>query len=216
MTIARPRLVLLFFFAAPFLVVSQGDTSSALDPGVTIEELANTPASAPETDADNAPAPAPVEAPRWTAALPEDLLRPTRAAPVYPRDGVIGELGAGAADEAAYRFAHSLLAGLLAAKEKDTLLRALPEAERAAVWDKIAQVEPRKYRLGGGLVEPDGSVSFLYRITGREKEVSGSLYMLPADGGRHTLDSILMEEVVETSAVKEIWDYAYLPYARFY
>ncbi|MDR0551074.1 MAG: hypothetical protein LBG72_03540 [Spirochaetaceae bacterium] len=256
-SLLRKIFYLIVFLLPPFFVVSQtepppdsagtpavneesaaaGSAGNTLDPGVTIEELANTPASeAPVTASETAPSgaeaqtsgqtgaakpkPAPIEAPRWTGSLSEDLLRPTRSyAPLYPRDAVIGELGKGEASEAAYSYAVAVLSNIMADKQNAPSLRMLGETDKTEIFEKIKKVEPRKVRSGGGLIEPDGSNSFLFRFIGREKEVSGSLYILPDEEPetiRWTLDSVLMEDVIVSASKNDTRDYDYLPYARMY
>jgi hypothetical protein len=52
-----------------------------------------------------------------------------------------------------------------------------PEHKRLSALQGIASLGTRSWRVGGGRVEPDGSISFLIRFLGREKSVTGELYL---------------------------------------
>jgi hypothetical protein len=43
--------------------------------------------------------------------------------------------------------------------------------------DMLKEVNPRFFRLGSGREEPDGAVSFLIRFAGREKGITGELFI---------------------------------------
>ncbi|MDR2521692.1 MAG: hypothetical protein LBC72_03955 [Spirochaetaceae bacterium] len=227
------------FLAVPLLLTGQSDdaappapatpeaAASAAPPAPAAQEAASAASPAPATpEAASAtpPAPATPEAaahvatvPRWTGSVPEELRRPRRdEQPVFPHDAVIGELGRGQAEGGVYRYARNVLYDLVMQKKTSAFLKNLDEAELASLFEKLAQVAPRKYRLGGGLVEPDGSVSFLYRFLGREYEAFGSVYFLAGEDGKFSLDAIIMEDVVETGKTLNLAEYPYLPHERFY
>ncbi|MDR2602797.1 MAG: hypothetical protein LBC53_10190 [Spirochaetaceae bacterium] len=148
--------------------------------------------------------------------IPDALRRPLRgAAPVYPRDAVIGELGVGEAGNDPYRYARNALYDLVMKNKSSSFLKTLSDETLDELLVKLAEVAPRKYRVGAGMVEPDGSFSFLYRFFGRETEVTGSIYIMEDEDKKLYLDDIIMEDVTEIVKM-EAWNYEYLPYERFY
>jgi hypothetical protein len=106
----------------------------------------------------------------YRSSIPEELLRPRRGeAPRYPVDTVIGELGQGFASDAAYSYARSIASSLLLGQVNSARLE-----EFLPVLESIA---PNTYRIGGGREEPDGAISFLVRYIGRERSITGELFV---------------------------------------
>ncbi|GHU23297.1 hypothetical protein FACS1894172_00600 [Spirochaetia bacterium] len=109
-------------------------------------------------------------------SIPDAVRRPQRGeSPRFPSDFVIGALGRGQAPEPAYRFAMQFLTEKL---EQEPVLRA---------------IGARQVRLGGGREEPDGCISFLFRCIGREKSITGELYLRWIDNSWESDDFILEE-----------------------
>ena len=109
--------------------------------------------------------------------LPPELLRPQYGEePVFPQDYVIGKLGRCDASEESYRYARLITAGLAAGNGKADGVQ-FPEQKRLSALKSIAGIGTRSWRVGGGRVEPDGSYSFLVRFLGREKSITGELYL---------------------------------------
>jgi len=114
----------------------------------------------------------------YRGSIPEELLRPLRGeAPHYPVDTVIGEMGRGSAPEAAYSFVKSVAAGLISANMEHPGLAGINTALREDYLTVLEEIGPRSYRLGGGREEPDGAVSFVIRLLGREKGITGELFV---------------------------------------
>jgi hypothetical protein len=145
--------------------------------------------------------------------LSPELLRPRFGEPPhFPKDYVIGVLGRCDAPEESYRYARFLVAGL--AGRNDTTEEGLnlssiqfPEQKRLSIRQSIADLGIRSWRVGGGRVEPDGSVSFLIRFLGREKSVTGELYLRkeeqdPEKGFLWHVDDILLESPRQLSEGK--------------
>jgi len=109
--------------------------------------------------------------------LPPELLRPRYGEdPCFPHDYVIGRLGRCDATEESYRLAQFVAASLAAGTGKtDGVI--FPEQKRLSALEGIAGFGTRRLRVGGGRNEPDGSVSFLIRFLGREKSITGELYL---------------------------------------
>ena len=117
------------------------------------------------------------ENPMGVSALPPELLRPRYGeSPHFPQDYVIGTLGRCDASEESYRYARLIVAGLAAGNGKAEGV-VFPEQKRLSVLKSISGLGTRSWRVGGGRVEPDGSVSYLIRFLGRENSVTGELYL---------------------------------------
>ncbi|MDR1239635.1 MAG: hypothetical protein LBK27_05950 [Treponema sp.] len=113
-------------------------------------------------------------------SIPEVLLRPQRGeAPRYPVDTVIGPLGRGEASGAAYLFARKVSAALIAGNRNDPSLLGMNSVLREALVSELNGINPQSWRLGSGREEPDGAVSFLVRFLGRERGITGELYIRP-------------------------------------
>lgn len=108
----------------------------------------------------------------------ETLRRPERGeSPRYPQDIVIGELGKGKAPDGAYSFAMDLIQALTAASKDSPAVAESRSVLTDSLFDQIAGIEPRSYRIGGGRLEDDGNVSFLVRFLGDEWSITGELFL---------------------------------------
>ena len=106
------------------------------------------------------------------------MLRPRRGeAPRYPIDTVIGELGQGKASDAAYAFARSVAAGLIAGRMNHPSLATINPIMLEGYLTALGPINPQSFRLGSGREEADGAVSFLIRFIGREQAISGELFV---------------------------------------
>jgi len=112
-----------------------------------------------------------------TSAMPLELLRPRYGEePRFPKDYVIGELGRGDATEETYQFARKIVASLVAGNGRvDEVV--FPEQKRLAALDRLGAIGVRSWRVGGGRSEGDGGYSFLVRFLGRERSITGELYL---------------------------------------
>jgi hypothetical protein len=116
--------------------------------------------------------------------IPEALRRPRRGeARRYPVDTIIGPLGAGDAGEDAYRFAGELLRALVAGNRGAPALSSVEGGVLDTILEDLQAINPASCRLGGGREEADGAVSFLVRFIGREKGISGELYIRADEDG---------------------------------
>jgi hypothetical protein len=109
--------------------------------------------------------------------LPRELTRPRHGEdPRFPRDFVIGEMGRGDASEESYRIARRIVAGVVEgrAAPEDILF---PPLKRSRVTETLSALGVRTWRIGGGRVENGGGVSFLVRFLGRERSVTGEIYL---------------------------------------
>jgi hypothetical protein len=149
-------------------------------------------------------------------SIPQALRQPQRGeAPRYPRDGVIGELGRGAAPGEAYVFARLFLSALLSGSREAPVLLQADQGLVDRLFEELGPVEPRQLRLGGGREEDDGSVSFLVRFLGREKGKTGELYLLQKEE-TWRIDDLLLEEEQDLTEEKEAYRFDFSPYERFY
>jgi hypothetical protein len=148
--------------------------------------------------------------------IPEILVRPTRETEwVYPVDTVIGPLGDGEVSGAANTYARGVLRDLMRQNDKANTLEGLGPDLLNEAMTKVGEAEPRKVRLGGGREEPDGSVSFLFRFIGSEKELSGELYIREVAGAWKTED-IIFENPQNISSGSDSVNSTFTPYERFY
>jgi hypothetical protein len=99
-------------------------------------------------------------------------------------DTVIGSLGRGEAPEGAYLFAREVAAALAAGNLNAPSLKAMDSVSLESFVSALNTISPRSYRLGSGREEPDGAVSFLIRFLGRERGITGELYVRPAGDRR--------------------------------
>jgi hypothetical protein len=158
----------------------------------------------------------PLEALNAGVVFPEQVRRPSKGEdPRYPRDIVIGELGRGQASEAAYGFARKLLSALLGGTTDSTILSGLNAGVRTEITETLEVIDAKKYRIGGGREEDDGSTSFLFRILGREQAAAGELY-LRRDGETWQVDDIILEEPRDILEGGEAYPYDFTPYERFF
>ena len=148
------------------------------------------------------------------AAMPPlELLRPRYGEePRFPQDFVIGTLGRGNASEESYRYA-LLLTGGLAAGNGIVQGVHFPEQKRLSIVQNLSGLGMvRSWRVGGGRIEPDGSVSFLIRFLGRERSITGELYLRQAPAAheqQHHITEIAETEITEI----EVFDAAEGEYA---
>lgn len=139
-------------------------------------------------------------------SIPEILWRPQRGeSPRYPQDLIIGSLARGNVSEGARLAAVQALSALVAGNKNAAVFSRFGASSRNELFSAVAAVEPRKYRIGEGREEADGSYSFLVRFMGREHGIAGELYVLfePAQetaagaasgSGTWLLDDLLLEE----------------------
>ncbi|GHV70089.1 hypothetical protein AGMMS49928_16310 [Spirochaetia bacterium] len=161
-------------------------------------------------------APGEGEASPWSGSVPEDLFRPRRGeSPRYPRDMVIGELGAGEAPAEAYGFGRDLLEALVSGSPAAPVFAGVRDSVKEDLFTKLQPINVQQYRIGGGREESDGSISFLVRFLGREQGISGELY-LRAEGERWLLDDLILEDPVDLQREREQYRYDFPPYERFY
>jgi len=112
-----------------------------------------------------------------TSALPLELLRPRYGEePRFPKDYVIGELGRGDATEETYQMARKIVASLSAGNGLVEEV-VFPRQKRLAALGQLSALGVRSWRVGGGRSEGGGGYSFLVRFLGRERSVTGELYL---------------------------------------
>ncbi|MDR1108821.1 MAG: hypothetical protein LBL19_07290 [Spirochaetaceae bacterium] len=151
-----------------------------------------------------------------TGVIPPILLRPGRGEALrYPQDMIIGELGRGQAPEDAYVFARSLMVALFYENRNSRILSPLSSDFWDGFFENLRQVRPRKYHLGGGREEPDGSVSFLFRFIGSERGAAGELYVRK-ENNLWLLEEIILEPLRDIGSGKEPYKYDFSPYERFF
>ncbi|MDR2786519.1 MAG: hypothetical protein LBB83_11465 [Treponema sp.] len=153
----------------------------------------------------------------WEGSIPEQIRRPQRGgeAPYYPRDVVIGEMGKGEASEAAYRFAREVLSAFLYGNSDAAALAGIGPLLLEETQKALKEINPLKFRIGGGREEEDGSVSFLFRFLGREQGAAGELYIRRQDE-KWEFDDILVESPHDITGRLEIYPYDFTPYERFF
>ena len=100
----------------------------------------------------------------------------------------------GGATEESYRLARQVAAGLAAGNGKTERVE-FPEQKRLSVLQNIGGLGTRSWRVGGGRDEGDGGYSFLIRFLGRDRSVTGELYL------RRPLATPAAADAGETNAV---------------
>jgi hypothetical protein len=163
--------------------------------------------------------------------IPETLWRPQRGeSPRYPRDLVIGSLARGNVSDAARLAATQTLSALVAGNKNAAVFSRFSASNRDELFSAVAAVEPRRYRIGEGREEVDGSYSFLVRFLGRDHGIAGELYVRfepppeadspaeePAAGtGAWLLDDLLLEEQRPLGEAVEESVYDLPPYERLF
>jgi len=160
--------------------------------------------------------------------IPSVLLRPERGeSPRYPRDLVIGELGQGESSDEAYKFARDLLSALSTGVSDAPVLSGTGSLITKDIADTILSIAPRGYRLGGGRIEADGSVSFLLRFYGSEESITGEMFIrqeeqeesedkVPAKKEKWFLDDFILEDIRALSEIRDSYRYDFSPYERFF
>jgi hypothetical protein len=153
-----------------------------------------------------------------TQTAPDVLRRPERGeAPRYPKDLVIGDLGQGEVSEGAYLFARDALSAITAGRRNAQSLIDSNFSFTESTFDNIRSIRPRDSRLGGGRNEPDGCVSFLFRIIGQQESITGELFIRWAEtSGRWLLDDLILEEKRALADIRDSYRYNFTPYERFY
>jgi hypothetical protein len=158
-------------------------------------------------------------------SIPGILWQPGRGeSPRYPRDLVIGSLARGNVSAEARQAAAHALSALTAGNRNALIFSSLGASDRNGLFSAVAGVEPRKYRIGEGREEADGSCSFLVRFVGRDRGIAGELYLrfelareagAPA-GGRWLVDDLLLEEPRPLGEFSGEETYDLPPYERLF
>jgi hypothetical protein len=169
----------------------------------------------------------------YRGSIPEELLRPRRGEiSLFPVDTIIGELGQGKASDAAYSFAKLIAAGLVSANMEHPGLSGINADLLEDYFTALQEIGPRSYRLGGGREEPDGAVSFMIRLIGREDGIAGELFIryvtrqiLPDDEegeiittGSWKFEDLLLEEARsrDEEQRESLQRFDFSPYERFF
>ena len=148
--------------------------------------------------------------------VPEVLRRPERGeAPRYPDDLMIGELGQGRAPPAAYQYAQELLSALTRGRNDAPVVQRASSIITEDVFEEIGSINTRSYRIGGGINEPDGSVSFIVRFIGRAESITGELFVR-YETQTWLLEDLILEGKIPLSDIKDDYRYDFSPYERFY
>ena len=160
--------------------------------------------------------------PSARGSIPEVLLRPIRGeAPRYPIDTVIGELGRGTAPETVFNFANTICEGLISGDADHEALATANSTERQRYIAYLDVISPVSYRVGGGRLEADGAYSFLVRFIGRDRGISGEMYIRYATRQNRQgwiLEELLLDEPRDRNVEQQesIYRYDFNPYERFF
>ena len=157
-----------------------------------------------------------------SSTIPDAIRRPERGeAPRYPRDMVIGELGQGESPDGAYQLARQFLSVLISGSRDAQIITDSPSLLTETAFEELSGIGPRSYRIGGGRIEADGSVSFLVRFLGSEESITGELYLRKAENEESQeagwlLDDLLLEDKRAITEIRDSYRYDFSPYERFY
>ena len=158
-----------------------------------------------------------------TRTIPYTLLRPDRGeAPRFPRDIVIGDLGRGDAPGNAYLLARNSLSALTRGLRDDPI----PGNDNYVIanrhFEEVSGIRTRSFRLGGGRIEQDGSVSFLVRFIGPEETITGEMFLRQReelddpDERIWLLDDLFLEERRPLLEIGDSYRFDFSPYERFF
>jgi hypothetical protein len=89
----------------------------------------------------------------------------------------------------------------------------LGQEEIETALQQLKDISARKYRLGGGKEEPDGSYSYLFRYLGSPGEAGGELYLRKNEANVWQIDDLFIEPL---TTPPEERTYGISPYVRFY
>ena len=149
-------------------------------------------------------------------SVPEILRRPAWGeAPRFPRDMVIGELGQGTAPYGAWTLANAFLSALLVRNPNNPAFSTVDANVTERSFAALNSINPFRYHIGGGRIEPDGTVSFLVRFLGREQWIAAELY-LQLNGNDWTLDDFILEEARNLEDAVNPYPHNFTPYERFF
>ena len=148
--------------------------------------------------------------------IPDIIRRPQRGeAPRYPEDTIIGSLGRGTASLASYSFARNFLNAIVSKNQNAPILSDVGTILIKEILEKLAPINPQRFRLGGGREEADGSISFLVRFMGREEWMAGELY-IRFEEEEWRFDDLLLEEARDISAGEDGYRFDFSPYERLF
>jgi hypothetical protein len=133
---------------------------------------------------------------------------------LYARDVVLGELGQGKAPDEAWSLARRAMNARLKINTSSSLLKDVDPARLTQLDQNFAKASPTSWRLGGGQIQEDGSVSFLFRFLGSSLGVSGELYLLQKDK-KWVVEDLASEEPRDVRGREEAYPYDFSPYERF-
>jgi hypothetical protein len=163
-------------------------------------------------------------------SIPQTLRQPQGGEALrYPQDLVIGSLARGDVPDEGRRFADEVLSALTAGNREARSLSGLSSFVREDLFSALEKADPRKYRVGEGREEADGSYSFLVRFLGREMGIAGELYLrfesapVEEDGGAAgtgsgvwQLDDLLLEDPRMLGEVEQGPVFNLPPYERLF
>ena len=158
-----------------------------------------------------------------TRAIPNMLRRPDRGeAPRFPRDMVIGDLGRGEAPGDAYFMARNSMSALSRGSRDSPI----PGNDYSVIvnshFEEVAGIRTRSFRLGGGRIEQDGSVSFLVRFVGPEETITGELFLRQSEDLDSSderiwfLDDLILEGSRPLREIGDNYRFNFSPYERFF
>ncbi len=158
----------------------------------------------------------PVPVPVPESVVPEPIRRPRQGEALrYPRDVIIGALGAGDAPIESYRFAQRILRNLLREGTREEVLSNLPQEETERIAGIIQEVNPKEFRIGSGRNEADGSTSFLLRFIGTDTWSGGEIY-LRRQNDTWNLESLILDKSREMNGQDSPYRFDFPPYERFF
>jgi hypothetical protein len=149
---------------------------------------------------------------------------------------IIGSLERGDVPAEARRAVVEIMSALSAGNREAPSLATLGPKAREELFSALEEVRPRRYRIGEGREEADGSCSFLVRFLGREQGIAGELYLRfrsaqPENAGNSetsanppsrgtaagwVLDDLLLEEKRGLGKIADEPMFDFPPYERIY
>jgi hypothetical protein len=91
----------------------------------------------------------------------------------------------------------------------------LPPEESEKIIGNLLELDPEKVRIGGGRIESDESISFLFRIIGTTHWSGGEIYIRQNED-TWNIEDLFLDDSREQDAANNKYRFNLPPYERFF